>query len=127
MSSDPDEPVEPRSILGLPVRLVLALGGVALPLLAIAWFTSTHAWPAPTSCEFAPFGCPPFDNPLNVQPLDWLDLAGPALGIAFAVGAMRLSKDPAERGMLIYRYVLPVLGVMVSVACALVLVWLIAF
>jgi hypothetical protein len=64
---------------------------------------------------------------LNVQPLDWLDLAGPALGIAFAVGAMRLSKDPAERGMLIYRYVLPVLGVMVSVACALVLVWLIAF
>jgi hypothetical protein len=56
-----------------------------------------------------------------------LDLAGPALGIAFAVGAMRLSKDPAERGMLIYRYVLPVLGVMVSVACALVLVWLIAF
>jgi len=33
-----DEPPEPRSLLGLPVRLLLALGGFAVPLLAVAWF-----------------------------------------------------------------------------------------
>jgi hypothetical protein len=106
--------------------MVLALGGIALPLLTIAWFSSTHTWTFAPFCDFAPQGCPPAENPFGIQTVDWFDLAGPALGLASAIGAMRLRKDPAERGMLVYRYAFPVLGVIASVSCALALVWLIA-
>jgi hypothetical protein len=117
-----DEPPEPRSLLGLPVRLLLALGGFAVPLLAVAWFAASHDWPPPPPCGLiAVFGCAAAPFPLAVQSADWLDLAGPGIGLALAVGALAMRKDPAEGGILwtlLVRFALPVVGLVVSVGCA---------
>ena len=110
------EAFEPRSLLGLPVRILLAVGSVAFPLLAVAWFSATHAWPPPSPCLIAVYGC---SSPLSVQSTDWFDLVGPVLGLASAVGAGTLRRDPAEVGTLIYRYFLPAAGSLVSVGSAL--------
>jgi len=117
-----DEPPEPRLLLGLPVRLLLALGGISLPLLAVAWFAATHDWPPPPPCgPFAVFGCPTAPYPVAVRWVDWLDFAGPLLGLGSVIGAVVMRKDPAEGGLvwiLLVRFVLPVVGLLVSVGCA---------
>jgi len=118
MNSDEEEPPEPRSMFGVPVRLFLALGSVALPLLAVAAFSSLHVWPPPPSCFFGVFGCPSAPYPVAAQSVDWVYLAGPLLGVSSAVGALRLRRDTAEAGVLIYRYGLPVAGLLVSAVCA---------
>jgi hypothetical protein len=119
MSSEEDARPEPKSLLGLPLRLVLVLGSIALPLLAVAWFSSTHEWPPAEPCFIAPFGCPSAPYPLAVQAADWLNLVGPLFGFVLAVGALSLRKEANETGLLLMRYVLPVVGIFVSVGCAL--------
>jgi nitrate/nitrite transporter NarK len=119
MSFEEEESPEPRSVLGLPVRLLLGLGSSAVPLLAVAMFSASHDWPPPPSCEFAIFGCPSAPYPLAVLPVDWLYLAGPVLGLVSAVGALGLRKVPREAGILVLRYALPVVGLFVCVGCAL--------
>jgi hypothetical protein len=118
MNSNEDEPPEPRSFFGLPARLMLALGSVALPLLAVAAFSSLHAWPPAPSCLFAVFGCPTAPYPVAAQSVDWLYLAGPLLGFSSAAAALRLRRDIAEAGMIIYRYGVPFAGLLVSAVCA---------
>jgi hypothetical protein len=117
-----DETPEPRSLLGLPVRLLLALGGILLSLLAVAWFAATHDWPPPPPCgPFAVFGCPTAPYPVAVQWVDWLDLAGPLIGLGAVIGAVVMRKDPAEGGILwilLVRFALPVVGLFVAVGCA---------
>jgi hypothetical protein len=120
-----NDPPEPRSVLGLPVRLVLAIGSIALPLLAVAWFSATHEWPSPESCAFAVLWCPSA-SPLGVRAVDWLNLAGPLLGLVSAAGAFGLPIEPREAGMLVARYAVPVVGLFVAIGCAMRLVlWLV--
>jgi hypothetical protein len=111
------EPPESRSVLGLPVRLVLAVASIALPLLSVAWFNATHDWPPAPSCYFAVLWCPSA-SPLGVQTVDWLDTVGPVLGLGSALGALLLRKEPGEAGILVLRYALPVSGLFVVVGCA---------
>jgi hypothetical protein len=106
-------------VFGLPVRVLLALGSVGLPLLAVAAFASLHDWPPPPACPALPiFGCPSAPFPLAVQGADWVYLAGPLLGFASAIVALRMSRLAGEAGILIYRYLLPVAGLLVSMGCA---------
>jgi hypothetical protein len=113
------EPPEPRSVLGLPVRFLFAITSVVLPLLTIEAFASLHNWPLPPPCPaIAMFGCPSAPFPLAAQGLDWAYLAGSLLSIASAVTALRMSRHPGEAGLLIYRYTVPVVGLLVSVGCA---------
>ena len=105
-------------MFGLPLRLLLALGSVALPLLAVKVFSSLHVWPPPPLCSFAIFYCPSAPYPVEAQSMDWVYLAGPLLGAGAAVAALRLPRDPAEAGILIYRYLVPVAGLVVSAVCA---------
>ena len=122
-----DEPPGPKSLLGIPLRLLLALGAISLPLLAVAWFAASHDWPPPPPCgPFAVFGCPTAPYPVAVQPVDWLDLAGPVVGLGAVVGALVMRRDPAGGGilwMLLVRFMLPVVGLFISVGCAIQL-WL---
>src|SRR5438270_3490174 len=120
MNSIAEEPPEPRSIFGLPTRLLLALGSVGLPLLGVEAFSYLHVWPPPPSCFFAVFGCPSAPYPVAAQSVDWMYLAGPVLGVSSAVAAARLRREPAEPGIgiLIYRYGVPFAGLLVSAVCA---------
>jgi len=117
-----DEPPGPRSLLGLPVRLLLALGGISLPLLAVGWFAASHDWPPPPPCgPFDVFGCPTAPYPVAVQWVDWLDFAGPVIGFGAIVGAVEMRRDPAEGGILwilLVRFLLPVIGLFVVMGCA---------
>jgi hypothetical protein len=83
---------------------------------------ASHDWPPPPPCGLiAVFGCDAAPFPLAVQSADWLDLAGPVIGLALAVGALAMRKDPAEGGILwtlLVRFALPVVGLVVSVGCA---------
>ena len=118
--------VEPRSLLGLPVRPILAIGASALPLAAVGWFSGTHEWPPRPGCEFAVLGCPSAPYPISVQALDWLDLVGPVLGSAAAVGAIWLLREDAEpmSVIVLFRYVGPVVGLLVSLICTVqLIVW----
>ena len=120
MTEEPEELLE-RSLLGLPIRVVLGLGSVVIPLLAIAAFASFHEWPPPPTCFFAVFGCPTAPYPVAVQALDWMYLTGPAFGLISAVVAVVLRRDPLEGGrvaMAVTRYTLPGIGFLVSIVCA---------
>ena len=120
MTEEPEELLE-RSLLGLPIRVVLGLGSVVIPLLAIAAFASFHEWPPPPTCFFAVFGCPTAPYPVAVQALDWMYLTGPAFGLISAVVAVMLRRDPLEGGrvaMAVTRYTLPGIGFLVSTVCA---------
>lgn len=129
MSDDGDEGPEPTSVLGLPVRIVLGLASVLIPLLAIALFSSSHLWPPPPSCLFAVFGCPSDPYPVSVQPMDWAYLGGPLVGVVSAVTALGRRKEPGEGGMiamLVQRYAFPVVGLIVSTGAAIkVVTWMI--
>jgi hypothetical protein len=119
MASDEEEPPEPRSLLGLPRRLVRAVGSVVIPAAAIGLFSVLHDWAPPPVCgAFDVFGCPSTGPPLGVRAVDWLYLIGPALGLASAIAAFRMSKDPAEAGVFFNRYVIPVIGLIVSIWAA---------
>jgi len=125
MNSDEAEPPEPRSMFGLPLRLLLALGSVGLPLLAVKVFSSQHVWPPPPLCSFAIFNCPSAPFPVAAEPVDWVYLAGPLLGVGAAIAALRLRPDTAEAWVLIYRYLVPIAGLLLSTACAVELfVWI---
>jgi hypothetical protein len=107
-------------VLGLPLRLMLGVGGVAIPLLAVAVFSSSHDWPPPPSCAFAVFGCPSAPYPMAVQRVDWAYTAGPLIGIVLAIIAWRIRKEPGEGGVLgilMSRYAIPMFGLVVSVGC----------
>ena len=114
------EPAEPRSFLGLPLRMLLAIGCIGLPLLAVGWFSATHTWPPPPDCGFAIFGCPSAPYPIGSQAVDWIDLAGPLLGVVSGAAAIRLTRDPAEAriAIVLFRYAIPIVGLLVSVGCA---------
>jgi len=118
MSDEQEEPPEPRSVLGLPLRPLLGLASVGIPLLAMAAFSSLHEWPPPPSCLFAVFGCPSAPYPVAAQSVDWVYLAGPLLGVSSAIEALRLRRGTAEIGILIYRYGVPFAGLLVSAVCA---------
>lgn len=118
---DRPEPPEPRSFLGLPLRVLLAIGSVGLPMFAVSWFSATHAWPPPPPCDtFAIFGCPSAPYPTITQPSDWFDLAGPILGLVCAAFALWLGRESMEPGfgIVLFRYVAPIAGILVSVGCA---------
>lgn len=129
MSDEGDEPPEPTSLLGLPIRLILGLASVGIPLSAIAVFSSSHEWPPPPSCLFAVFGCPSAQYPASVQPFDWAYLGGPLIGVVSAVTALARRKELGEGGilgMLFPRYVIPGVGLIVSIGAAFrVVTWMI--
>lgn len=129
MSYEGDEAPEPASVLGLPVRMVLGVASVVIPLLAIAVFLSLHLWPPPPSCAFALFGCPSAPYPVSVQPMDWAYLGGPLIGVVAAVIALARGKEPEEGGMLamfVQRFAIPVVGLIVSTGAAIKVVgWMI--
>jgi hypothetical protein len=106
-------------LLGLPIRLALALAASAVPLLAVGLFSITHDWPPPPACgPFAIFGCPTAPFPIGVQALDWLYLVGPLLGLTSVV--IRRRREPVEGGLLavlMVRYLLPAVGLLVSLGC----------
>ncbi len=120
-----DDPPDSRSVLGLPLRMVLALGSIVFPLLAVSWFSGTHEWSAVPSCAFAVLGCPGA-TPLAVQGLDRLDFGGPILGLISAISAFGLRREPHETGILVLRFAIPVVGLFVTAGCALQLSWWLA-
>lgn len=113
-----NEEEEQRSFLGLPARMVLAVGGVGVPWLAVGLFSAMHAWPPPPPCGFAVFGCPTAPHPVSSQAADWLFMSGPILGLALSAYAIYLPAELAERGLRLYRYLVPLIGLFSCLGCA---------
>jgi hypothetical protein len=108
-----DESPQPRSILGLPVRALLGVAAISLPLLAVGAFSATHSWAAPADCMVSQLFCSGAP-PLDPQPFDLIFYLGPVLGLVSAATAIGLRREPTEHGTAVTRYLLPTLGLFVT-------------